>query len=280
MRSAAWWCWFALVSALPAHGQYRPPRAADYLFAASVWDARALWVNPAGLAVVPEASITGEIVLDRLIDGDLALGQWGAGFNSRGLAFAFRRDRLTDTLSTTTFRVGAARGVDRIALGAAVTLHTNADLPADYEVDLGVRYLVARRIEVGATIQHLGRPTAIDSLLAITLTAGVAWRPLRGVTVATEVQSADRVQGSGVLNRYRAGLEIILGHAVPVAVFGVGELDHDFDLARFAAGVSVGGVRRGILLATDRIGDGGLRVETLSLAGLAINPLNQDGGRR
>jgi len=49
------------------------PRSADYMFAATASDARAIWVNPAGLAVVPEASLFGEFVLQRPIDQDTRL---------------------------------------------------------------------------------------------------------------------------------------------------------------------------------------------------------------
>ena len=41
----------ALLGAAPVAGQYRGSRSAEYLFAANVADARALWVNPAGLGV-------------------------------------------------------------------------------------------------------------------------------------------------------------------------------------------------------------------------------------
>jgi hypothetical protein len=59
---------FTLVSALGAGrlcAQAVPARSADYLFLATASDARATWVNPAGPATAPTASIAAELVFDR-----------------------------------------------------------------------------------------------------------------------------------------------------------------------------------------------------------------------
>ena len=58
-----------------AVGQTFAPRSLDYLFAATANDARAIWVNPAGLAIVSEASIMAELVVHRSPDADLRLSQ-------------------------------------------------------------------------------------------------------------------------------------------------------------------------------------------------------------
>ena len=266
------------VAASPASGQYRGPHSADYLFGVEVHDARALWVNPAGLAVIPEASIMGEVVMDRLIDGGLALGQYSAGFSSQGLAFGFRHDRLTDTLSMNTFRLGAARALGRIIFGLAATFYTNADFDSKRTLDLGARLALAPKLELGAAVQHIGQPVVIDSTLTTVLTAGLGWTPLNSFRVTAEVLTADRTTGSGVANEWRAGMQLVLGGSVPVGAFGLFALDDDFNPARLSIGVSVGGTRRGILVASERLRDGRLRAESVSLTGVAINPL--DVGRR
>ena len=68
-------------------------RSQDYLFLTNVADVRALWVNPAGLALVPEASILGELTFERL-GGDLRVDQYAVGFNSRGISIGYQRSRL------------------------------------------------------------------------------------------------------------------------------------------------------------------------------------------
>ena len=101
-------------SALAA--QAGTPLSAAYAFVASVDDTRALWVNPGGLAAVPEYSLAGGFVLDRFATGSFRLAQWSLGFNSRGLAFGYQRDRLpddpftpsADPRSTSAYRFGFA----------------------------------------------------------------------------------------------------------------------------------------------------------------------------
>ena len=263
--------------AAPAAGQYRDAHSTSYLFSAEVRDARSLWVNPAGLAVAYEASIMGEIVLDRLIDDGLALAQYTAGFSSGGLAFGFRHDRLSDTLSANTFRLGAARGFTGFAVGLAATIHTNADFDAQREFDLGVRVALARRLELAASIHHIGRPVVIDSTLTTAVTAGFGWTPLDYLRVTADVLTADRTVGAGVVNTWRGGLQLGFGGKVPIGAFGSVTLDDDFEPARASVGFSVGGARRGVLVASERLRDGSVRAETLSLTGLAINPLGRQG---
>jgi len=259
----------------PVAGQYRGAHSADYLFGVEVRDARGLWVNPAGIAVVPEASIMGEVVLDRLIDDGLRLAQYTAGFSSGGIAFGFRHDRLSDTLSTNTFRLGGGRATNRFAVGLAVTYHTNADFDARREVDIGIRVSLARRLEFGAAVHHIGQPVVIDSTLTTALTAGVGWTPLTFLRLTGEVLTADRTVGAGVVNTWRGGVQLSFGGKVPIGAFGTFTLDDDFEPARASVGFSVGGTRRGILVASERLGDGNLRAETLSLTGVAINPLDR-----
>ena len=77
---------------VPSAAQYRGPRSADYLFGASTWGSRALWVNPAGQGTVDEASLMLEAFVQRDPAGDYPLAQYTIGFNSRGFGFGFRRD--------------------------------------------------------------------------------------------------------------------------------------------------------------------------------------------
>ena len=82
-----------------------PVRSRDYLFLTNVADARALWVNPAGLSVVPEASLMGEFTVDRT-SGDLRIEQYALGFNSRGVALGYQRNRLVGEEPVAILRAG------------------------------------------------------------------------------------------------------------------------------------------------------------------------------
>lgn len=277
-RAAAWLILTAAVTAAPAAAQYRGPHSAEYQFVADARDARALWVNPAGLGVAAEAAVMGELLFDRLRTGDLSLGQYGGAFNSRGIAFGFRHDRLDDTLSANTFRVGAARSMGTLTFGAGFTFYTNADFDTQRELDLGVRARVGRTLELGAVVRHLFQPVVIDSQLPATVVAGLAWTPAPPVRFQAEARAADQVAGSGVLNAYRAGLHVVLGRQLPIGVIGVLELDDDLEPARLTVGVSVGRSRRGILVGADRLGDGAVRAASVGLVGVAVNRL-EGGGR-
>ena len=99
-------------------------RSADYLFAASATDARALWVNPAGLAASLEASVMAEIAVERPVDGGLRWAQWAAALNSRGFSLGYQRDRFEDGPSTGTLRFGLALPFPRGAVGAAFSFYS------------------------------------------------------------------------------------------------------------------------------------------------------------
>jgi hypothetical protein len=81
----------ALAAASPLRAQLAAPRSASYLFSANVEDARALWINPAGLGVLPIASIYAEVAADRPATGEgRDTGGWAA--ESRwGVAWLWER---------------------------------------------------------------------------------------------------------------------------------------------------------------------------------------------
>ncbi|MSR06272.1 MAG: hypothetical protein EXR93_04265 [Gemmatimonadetes bacterium] len=66
-------------------------RSRDYLFASNADDARALLVNPAGLAR-PIASLFGEFSSVLAADGGRRLGQYSFGVSSRSAAVGYQRD--------------------------------------------------------------------------------------------------------------------------------------------------------------------------------------------
>ena len=153
VRLAACCCVAALLPAGKAIAQ-AAPRSQDYLFISDVDDARAAWVNPAGLGWIPEASVMGEMVLDRST-GSLRLGQYTAGLNSHGLALAYERDRSVPDSSMGIARLALGVPLGRGAIGASFTTygsHHNTGF------ELGVRYRLLAELDGAVGLRNLVHP--------------------------------------------------------------------------------------------------------------------------
>src|SRR5216110_2091098 len=123
-----WAVLLAVLTAQPLNrliAQVAPNRATGYLFPTDVHDARAIWVNPAGLGVAREASVYAELgVSDPGARGRLR--QINAGFNSRGLSLGYQRDILDNGVRGTTLRLGLAGGAQGLAAGFDVSRYTGS----------------------------------------------------------------------------------------------------------------------------------------------------------
>jgi hypothetical protein len=260
-------------------------RSADYLFLSTASDARAIWVNPAGPVARPAASITAEFVLDRKETEDVRLAQWSAGFSSRGISFAYQRDRVPDQEASQAFRIGAALPFRRGAVGVAFTFYNTDETTRG--VDLGLRYRPTPRIDLGAVLLNLGRPR-VGSVAAfspaapkspVTIGLGAGWSILPAILeIAGEAKVAERVGRSGYDVSYRLGTSLNANTRLPVGAFAAFDLESDFVVDRWALGISVGGPYRAILVSS---GAGSASVNRVSLTGIALRELAQRrGGRR
>jgi len=256
----------------PATAQYRGPRSADHLFPAAAWGARALWLNPAALGTVDEASIVLEGMVERDADGSYPLAQYTIGFNSRGFGFGVRHDAFHvpvtpgDSLISyggNTWRVGFGRGLGPLAIGAAVSLYSGPDTKQD--VDLGLRYRVAGSLDLAIGFEHIGQPVVRDSSLRFGGAAGLSWTTLQGIVgLDAEIRAHDQEIQGGYLLAYRAGLRIRMPGPLAFVATGVLELDDGFDVARVLLGLSVGGEYLASLVAGGRE-DGSNTLTTVSL---------------
>jgi hypothetical protein len=259
-----------LVAGLSAHAaeaQYRGPRSADYLFSASASGVRALWLNPAGLGTVHEASLMAEVMVERNAAGDYPLAQYTVGFNSRGASFGFRRDRFGNGVAGNTWRLGFGRGVGNLAAGAAVTLYSGQDRKED--LDLGVRLRAAPAVEFSLGVEHIGQPVVRDSSLRFGGTAGVAWQPFGNLLLLAGEARATHATDGGVLMAYRAGVTIQTAGRIPIGVLAVLDLDKDLRGSRLVAGFSVGGPYQGLLVGSGTRRNDVTRVETASVTAIA-----------
>ena len=223
---------------------------------------RALWVNPAGLGVLREASVYGELVVTD--PGALGqLGQINAGFNARGLSVGYQRDNLDDGTRGHTLRLGLAGGSGGLAAGFAIALYRGDNAHAT-GWDVGASYVVHPTLNVGLVLVNIGQPVVRGLQQPMTYVPAFTWRP-----VPTLGFSSDARITTDSIAAYAFGLSWRTGTTGkwPVEIFT--RLDTDGGLRRgaFAFGLSLGGPDRFGTVATTP-GDVS-RMDGVSLYGLA-----------
>lgn len=247
-----------------AVAQVAPNRAVAYLFPTDVRDARALWVNPAGLGVQREASTYAEFaVADPGSRGRLR--QVNAGFNARGLSFGYQRDILDAGTRGHTYRFGLAGGAGGLAAGFSVA-HYRGTAAKATGWDLGITYQALPSLTVGAVATNLGQPVVRGLQQRLTYVPGLTWRP---TPIPALALSADARITPDSVAAFAFGLGWRTGTAGRWPIEIISRLDTDGDLRRgaFVFGVSVGGQDRFGLVATTP-GDVS-SVDGLSLYGLS-----------
>ena len=215
-----------------------PNRATTYLHPTDVRDPRALWVNPAGLGVLREASVYAEIAIqDPGARGRLR--QLSAGFNTRGLAFGYQRDVFDGGRRGHTYRLGLAGASEGLAAGVAMALYRGDTKGTGW--DVGASYAWGGALTVGGVIANIGQPVVRGLEQRLTMVPGVTWRPL-GPAAALSVHA--RITPDSVIG-YAFGLSWqTAGGRLPIGVLA--RLDTDGGLRRgaFAVGLSLGGPDR------------------------------------
>jgi hypothetical protein len=235
-----------------------------------VHDARAIWVNPAGLGVQREASIYAELAV-----GDPGsrgrLRQINAGFNARGLAFGYQRDILDDGVRGHTYRLGLAGGAGGLAAGFAVA-HYRGDGAKATGWDLGITYAAFPALTVGLVAANLGQPVARGLQQRLTYIPGLTWhpRPIPALGLSTHARiTPDSVAAYSFGLSWRTPGVTAQGTARRWPIEVIVRLDTDGDLRRgaFILGLSIGGQDRfGAIASTP--GDVS-RVDGVSLYGLS-----------
>lgn len=255
------------LTAPPAVAQARPARSMDYLFVATADGVRASWPNPAGLAVLPEASVMLEFLFEQPPVGDAHVGQWSAGFSSRGLSLLYQRDRYRDEPSTNALRMGLGLPFERGALGAAVTLYNSEQ--SDRGFDIGLRYALTPMLDAAAVVRHIGRPVMRGAELPVTGVVGLGWVPVRRLAqFAAEVHLAEQPGGSWEVG-YRAGVHVASGGRFPVGAVAAVDLHGSAAVHRVSVGIVLGGLDRAVLLGSTTVGNEVAGVEQVSVTAVA-----------
>ncbi|HEY6808241.1 MAG TPA: hypothetical protein VI160_05570 [Gemmatimonadales bacterium] len=217
-------------------------RSLAYLQPTEVQDARAIWVNPAGLGVRPEASVYIDFTAARAGGGRLR--QLDAGFNSRGFSFAYQRDIFDGGVTGHTYRLGLGTSAGALAVGFATSLYRGGGAKA-MGWDLGGLYRLDPRLTVGATVTNLGQPVVRGLRQAVRYTAGATAAPIPALR-ASALASA----GSGGLGGFALTLRALFGASLPLSALARMDTDQRLRRTQFAFGFTVGGADQAGLVGT------------------------------
>ena len=266
MPGRRWLAQAALSALLSANltAQLAPNRATAYLHPTDVRDARAVWVNPAGLGVTREASVYAELAVSEP-GARGRLRQIDAGFNARGLSFAYQRDLFDGGARGHTYRVGLGGSADNLAAGLAVARYGGTNTASTTGWDVGVLYVWRPSVAVGGVVANIGQPSVRGVEQRLTFVPSVTWRALGP---ASAVSAHARVTPDSVAG-YSFGLAWLATGGAAGGRRVLVRLETDGGLRRgaFSFGFSIGGVDRvGVVASTP--GDVS-SLETVSLYGVS-----------
>jgi len=234
----------ALAAAPRLAAQIAENRSVAYLTPSDAADGRALWLNPAGLAARPEASIYAHFsVRDPGAQGQL--GQITAGFNARGLSFGYQGDEFGGGQSGRTYRIGFGTSAKGLALGLAFSMYRVDTKGTGW--DVGGRYEISSPLTLALVVRNVGQPLVrglplhVQTVPAATLALADHHVVFSGVATFTE---DDAFAGYTI----SAGGSFRLG--VPLGALARLDLNRDFERSRVTFGVTVGVQNLVGLLAT------------------------------
>ena len=257
-----------LLLAFGAPAQVAPNRATRYLYPTDVTDARAVWVNPAGLGRAEQASVHIDVTVGDPGSGG-RLRQLTTGLSSRGFSLGYLRDLFDGGVRGHTYRLAFAGGERRLAAGVAAALYRGGTSGTGW--DVGAVYDLTPSLTIGATVANLGRPVVRDSTLPVTYTPGATLR-LPGARAAF---SADAQMTADGVTGYAFGAAAELRHGTPLPLGILLRVDTDRSLRRAAVafGFSLGGQDLVGAVATTP-GDIG-RLDAVSLYGVSTRRLTR-----
>ena len=251
-----------LLLASGALAQVAPNNATLYLHPTDVSDARALWVNPAGLGHFPEASVH----LDLTVGDPGAKGQLRQltlGLNSRGLSLGYQRDLFSSGRRGHTYKLGYAAGRGGLAAGFATALYRGGTSGTGW--DVGILYDWTPALSIGGVIQNIGQPVVRDSTLRLTYvpSATLQLAGRRVVLSALTRLTSDGVAGYG----FGARGTLRAGTSLPIGLLARLDTDRSLHRGGFAFGFSLGAADMAGLVATTPADVNG--IDALSLYGVS-----------
>jgi hypothetical protein len=207
---------------------------------------RAIWVTPAGLAMRQEASVYFDLTVTN--PGSLGqLRQLNAGFNARGLAFAYQRDQFSGGTRAGTYKLAFATGEGPMAVGFGTTWYRGGTKGTGF--DLGVTYKAVGPLTAAVVIANLGEPRVRGLVQRVRYTGSASLKLAPGFGVgalAAANPSGFQVFGADVRAQFDPGF--------PLGAMLRMDTDQKFRRTQFALGISIGGLNQ-IGVATTTPGD-------------------------
>lgn len=193
--------------------QVIPAQPARYLLTTEAADARALWLNPAGLARRLEASLGADVSIDRFATG-MQVSQYSATVSSRGVAAAWMHERYPAGQSLNAYAVGVGLGDEQFSAGA--TRRWYRGLASGVAWDVAARVATGEGAQLSLVARNLGSPRLIDSTYWATLVPGALVVLLDGVVrVGAEWEVATHRWRS---EEIRAGGAVLLGKGLALVM--------------------------------------------------------------
>lgn len=229
-----WWA----AAAGAAAGQTLPAQPDRYLLTTEAADGRALWVNPAGLARAPEASIGTDVTLDRFFPGPRPqLSEYGVSLTARGLAAGWEHEHLPGRQYSNVFAVGLGMGDEQFSGGVSRTWYTGSVSGSGW--DAALRVSAWDGTQLSLVTVNLGSPRLGDSTYWATLVPGALVNLFGGaLQAAGEWEVAPHAWRSIA---YRVGGTVALGRGFALLL---------------RADLSPGFKRRGLVIAIGFDGSG------------------------
>ena len=200
-------------------------------------DARALWVNPAGLGREHEASIFADVTVEDP-GSDVQFRQLTLGFNSRGLSFGYQRDRFDGGVTGHTYRIGLGAGRGGLAAGLAAAIYRGGTKGSGW--DFGVVYEPVSQVALAAVVMNVKQPVVRGELQVATFVPSIAFKPFGpAVTLSSEGRfTSDSVAG------YAMDARISTGGRRAVALMVRLDTDRSFHRTAWVLGLSIGAHER------------------------------------
>jgi hypothetical protein len=204
---AAWLTGWAMLGPARAAAQIFPAQPGRYELTTEATDARALWVNPAGLARLPEASVGADLTADRFFPGGAQVSQYSLSLAGRGVAASWLHERLPSSQSLNVYAVGIGLGDEQFSAG--VTRRWFRGLATGGAWDIAARVSMRDATQLSLVARNVGSPRLADSTYWATLVPGALVYLLRGgVQLGAEWEVAPHAWRS---IGYRAGGSVVLG---------------------------------------------------------------------
>lgn len=223
--------------ARPVDAQVSPNRTLAYLSPATVSDARALWVNPAGLGKEHEASIHADLTVEDP-GSDIQLRQLTLGFNSRGLSFGYQRDMFEGGVTGHTYRFGLGAARRGLSAGLAASMYRGDTKGTGW--DFGVGYEPIRWVSLAAVLTNVMQPVVRGEVQLATFVPSIALQPFGPLlTISSEGRfTKDSVVG------YALDARVATGGRFAVALLARLDADPSFHRTAWVFGISIGGRER------------------------------------